>query len=252
MRKLCAKMVPKILSEYQRQRRFTVCQDITEHLEAEPDLLNSVITGDEAWVFKYDPETKRQSHEWKSYGSPKPKKARKSKSKVKLMLIVFFDIQGIVHFEFLPQGQTVNQTVYKEILRRLVKSVRDKRWSLWETNAWALHHDNAPAHTALSICQFFAERNIATLVHSPYSPNLAPCDFFLFPKIKSVLKGTHFSDIDSIKKAVTTELKKIPENAFQKFLNYGKSECTSVYEWKGITLKDFDFGIFQYFSINFL
>ena len=208
-------LVPKILSEYQRQRRFTVCQDITERLEAEPDLRNSVITGDETWVFEYDPETKRQSREWKSYGSPRPTKARKSKSKVKVMLIVFFDIQGIVHFEFLPHGQTMNLTVYKEILRRLVRSVRDKRRSLWEANAWALHHDNASAHTALSICQFFAETNIVTLEHLPYFPDLAPCDFFLFPKIKPVLKGTHFSDIDSIKKAVTTELKKIPENVFQ-------------------------------------
>ena len=95
--------------------------------------------------------------------------------------------------------------IYKEILRRLVWSVRDKRRSLWEANAWALHHDNAPAHTALSICQFLAERNIATLEHPPYSPDQAPCDFFLFPKIKSVLKGTHFSDIDFIKKAETTE-----------------------------------------------
>ena len=60
---LCAKTVPKILSEYQKQRRFTVCQDITERLEAEPDLLNSVITGDETWVFEYNPETKRQSRE---------------------------------------------------------------------------------------------------------------------------------------------------------------------------------------------
>ena len=93
---------------------------------------------------------------------------------------------------------------------------RDKRRSLLEANPWALHHDNVPAHTALSICQFLAERNIATLEHPPYSPDLAPCDFFFFPKIKSVLKGIHFSDIDSIKKAVTTELKKIPENAFQK------------------------------------
>ena len=95
-------------------------------------------------------------------------KARKSKPKVKVMLIVFFDIQGIVLFEFLPQGQTVNQTVYKKILRRLVRSVRDKRRSLWEANAWALHHDNAPTHTALAICQFLHERNIATLEHPPF------------------------------------------------------------------------------------
>ena len=52
-------------------------------------------------------------------------------SKVKVMLIAFFDIKGIVHFEFLPQGQTVNQHVYKEILRRLMRSVQDKRRDLW-------------------------------------------------------------------------------------------------------------------------
>ena len=120
-------------------------------LEAEPELLNSVITEDETWIFEYDPEMKRQSHEWKSYGSPRPVKTRKSKSKVKVTLIVFFDIQGIVYFEFLPQGQTVNQTVYKEILWCLLRSVHDKRQSLWEAHAWALHYDNVLAHTALSV-----------------------------------------------------------------------------------------------------
>ena len=106
---------------------------------------------------------KRQSCEWKSYGFPRPVKARKSKLKVKVMFIVFFDIQRIVHFEFLPQGQTVNQTVYKEILWCLVRSMCDKRQSFWEAHAWALHHGNAPAHTALSIHQFLTEKNIATL-----------------------------------------------------------------------------------------
>ena len=113
------------------------------------------------------------------------------KSKVKVMHILFFNIQGIIHLEFLPQGQTLNQTVYKEIFWLLVRSVRDKRRSLWEAHVWGLH-DNATAHTALSILQFLAERNIATLEHPPYSPDLAPCDFFLFPKIKSVLKGNPF------------------------------------------------------------
>ena len=103
------------------------------------------------------------------------------------MLIVFFDVHEIVHLEFMPQGQTINQNVYKDILRRLMCSVREKRRELWETKSCLLHHDNAPAHNALSIRQFVAENNIAVLEQPPYSPDLAPCDFFLFPKLKRVI-----------------------------------------------------------------
>ena len=95
------------------------------------------------------------------------------KSKVKVMHILFFNIQGIIHLEFLPQGQTLNQTVYKEIFGRLVRSMCDKRLSFWEAHAWGLHHDNATAHTVLSIRQFLAERNIATLEH-PHIPPIWP------------------------------------------------------------------------------
>ena len=91
------------------------CQDIIERLQTEPDLLRRVITGDETRIFEYDPETKRQRCQWKSPTSPRPKKARQSKSKVKVTLITFFGVRGIVHSESsLPQGQTINQQVYKD------------------------------------------------------------------------------------------------------------------------------------------
>ena len=89
MRKVCAKMVPKLLSEDKKQQRVTICQAIIERLEDDPDLLGRVITGDESWIFEYDPENKRQSRQWKSPASPRPKKARMSKLKVKVMLITF-------------------------------------------------------------------------------------------------------------------------------------------------------------------
>ena len=120
MRKICAKMVPRMLTEDQKERRVQVCQDILERLESDPRLLENVITGDESWIFEYDPETKRQSRQWKTPGSPRPTKARQTKSKMKLLLVAFFDVRGIVHMEFLPHGQTVTQHVYKEILRRLL------------------------------------------------------------------------------------------------------------------------------------
>ena len=72
-----------------------------------------------------------------------------------------------------------------------------------------------PAHNALSIRQFLTERNVTVLDHPPYSPDLAPCDIFLFPKLKEVIKGVRFLDVEAIKKVVTTELKRIPEESFQ-------------------------------------
>ena len=69
------------------------------------------------------------------------------------MLICFFDIKGLVHFEFVSQGQTVNQQFYLEVLKRLRDAVRRKRPELWRSDEWLVHH-NAPAHTALSVFFF--------------------------------------------------------------------------------------------------
>ena len=159
MKKVCAKMVPRLLNEGQKERRVQVHQNILEQLETELNLLKRVVTGDESWIFEYNPLTKRQSLEWKSASSPRPKKARVFKSKTKVMLIAFFDVHAIVHTEFLPQGQTINQQVHKNILRHLMRSVREKRRELWETRSWLLHHDNAPAHNALGIWEFLAKHS---------------------------------------------------------------------------------------------
>ena len=148
IKKMCAKMVPRLQNEGQKERRVQVCQDILEQLQTEPYLLKRFVTGNETWIFEYDPLNKRQSLEWKSALSPRPEKARVFKSKTKVMLITFFDVHGIVHAEFLPQGQAINQHVYKNILQHLTRSVREKRRELWKTRSWLLHHDNAPAHNA--------------------------------------------------------------------------------------------------------
>ena len=69
--------------------------------------------------FGYDVETKMQSLQWMGKGCPLPKKARMTRSKIKVLLVVFFDWKGIVHHEFVPRGQMVNKELYQEVLARL-------------------------------------------------------------------------------------------------------------------------------------
>ena len=110
---------------------------------------------------------------------------------------------------------TVNQVYYLEVLKRLREKDRRKRPELCGNNSWILHHDNAPAHTALSLREFLATKQITVLEHPASLPDLAPSYFFLFPKIKEILKGRHFNDIDDIRSTTTAVLKAIPQNQFQ-------------------------------------
>ena len=126
-----------------------------------------------------------------------------------------FNIRGIVHYEFVPTGQTVNHVYCLEVLKRLREKVRWKRPELFASNLWVLHHDNPPVHTAMSAREFLASKQITVLEYPAYSPDLDPSDFSLFPKIKEILKGRHFDDNDDIRSNTTAALKAIPQNQFQ-------------------------------------
>ena len=100
---------------------------------------------DESWIYCYDPETKRQSSQWKHAGSPKPKKARQSKSTHKILMIPFFDSTGMIYMHWVPTGQKVNKEYYVEVLR---KRFLGKRPALFKSCQWYFHQDNAPVHNS--------------------------------------------------------------------------------------------------------
>ncbi|UYV60717.1 hypothetical protein LAZ67_1002021 [Cordylochernes scorpioides] len=223
MRRVAAKFVPKLLNCDQKQHRMNIANEMLDSVRDDPNLLQRVITGDEAWVYGYDVETKAQSSQWKLPHEPRPKKARQVRSNVKVLLTVFFDCRGVVHHKFLPQGRTVNKEYYLQVMRNLREAIRQKRPDLWKNKNWLLHHDNAPAHTSLLVRDFLAKNNTLMMPQPPYSPDLAPCDFFLFPKLKRPMKGRRYATLDEIKTASKEELKKIFKYDFLKCLEDWKN-----------------------------
>jgi len=106
-RKVTSWFVPHALSDDQRHERVQYAKDIIKTACRNKNLLNSIVAEDETWCFRYDPTTKCPSAEWKSPASPKDKKVRLQKSNVKTMLVCFYDSKGIIHHEFVPEGQIV-------------------------------------------------------------------------------------------------------------------------------------------------
>lgn len=165
--------------------------------------MDRIITTDETWLHYYDPETKQQSSMWTLKGNPPPKKAKVCKSSGKNMCIMFMDRKGILLSHFVPEKQTVNSTYYSKVLRRdLINAIRKKRPELYrQLDSIIFHQDNAPAHTAVQTQLEIELLGFERLQHPPYSPDLAPMDFAVFPKLKSALRGIKFHDIEELKRA---------------------------------------------------
>jgi histone-lysine N-methyltransferase SETMAR len=187
-----------------------VSQELLNQANKDENFLQNIITGDETWVYGYDVETKAQSSQWVSKGSPRLKRARQVRSNVKVMLTVFFFYSdGVAHHEFLPQGKTETKEYYVEVMKRLHEVIRKKRPDAWRSNRWMLHADNVPVHTSLLIRHFLVKLETTVIPQPPYLPDLAP-------QIKDVVERKHFESIDSIKENLQEDLCSIPNEAFQK------------------------------------
>jgi histone-lysine N-methyltransferase SETMAR len=117
-----------------------------------------------------------------------------------------------MHKKSVPPGQTINGNFYFNVLRRLRENIRRKHPVKWRNNSWALHHDNTPVHTSLLVLQFLTSTKTTVISHPPYLPDLAPCDFFLFPKMKLKLKGRRFESIEKIQAESQNVMKMLTQN----------------------------------------
>ena len=180
MQKICAKFVPRVLRK--KDVVMTVGRWSSWSIQIPHFLMlwwPTMKVGSTAMI-----QRPRESSQWKHAGSPKPKKARQSKSTHKLLMIPFFDSTGMIYMHWVPTGQTVNKEYYVEVLREFRQRFRWKRPALFKSGQWHFHQNNAPVHDSILVRDYLTKMGIKTVPHPPYNPDLALCDFWLFPKFK--------------------------------------------------------------------
>ena len=158
--------------------------------------------------------TQRPSSQWKHAGSPRFKKARQRKYTQKLLMDLFFDSTGMIYMHWVPTGQTVNKEYYVEVLREFRKRFRRKKPALFKSGQWHFHQDNAPVHNSILVTDYLTKMGIKTVPQPPYSPDLPPCDFCLFPKLKEKLRGCRYETIEEMKEAVTKVIDTLTQEDF--------------------------------------
>ena len=210
--KVCARWVPRQLTDELKLNRLNICTDLLKRYALEGDrFMNRIVTGDESWAHHYEPETKRQSMQWHHIGSPSPKKFKLAPSAGKVMITVFWDMQGVLLVDFLPKGKTINAARYQETLKKLAVAIGRKRPSIQNM---ILHHDNARPHTAHATTDEITAKGWTVLPHPPYSPDLAPSDFYRFGPLKDFLRGQRFDSDEAVKTAVRSWLRQCEPHFF--------------------------------------
>ncbi len=187
--------------------------------------LKWVITTDESWFHVNEPYSREGNKMWLAKGEDRGQVPMRSRSCKKILMIPFFDEQGVVHVEYLMHG-TVNRHVFKAILERAWTSVRTRRNNIWRhRDRYLLHMDNASSHTADLMKNTLRNLGWNILKHPPYSPDLMPCDFFLFPYLKRRLRGRDYQNQETLLQAIEEELGYIPTFLWQACFRQWCARC---------------------------
>ena len=126
----------------------------------------------------------------------------------------FFDSTGMIYMHWVPIGLKVNKEYYVEVLREFGKRFHRKRPALFKSGQWHFHQDNSPVHNPILVTDYLSKMGIKTVPHPPYSPYLAPCDFWLLPKLKEKLRGCRYETIEEMKEAVTKIIDMLTQEYF--------------------------------------
>jgi len=188
--------VPYNLKERDSEKRRTICELLLQR-QKRKGFLHRIITGDEKWIHYDNPKRK---YAWVKPGEPGPSTPKQNIHGSKVMLCIWWDMKGVVYHELLQPSETITGERYRLQLTRLNRALKEKRPE-WENrhDKIILQHDNARPHVHGSVKNYLERVNWEVLPHPPYSPDIAPSDYYLFRSMASALSEERFRSFEEIK-----------------------------------------------------
>lgn len=191
------KWVPHELTENQKNLRYEICSRLLLRNKTAP-FLDRIVTCDEKWLL-YD--NRRRSAQWLNHDEcprqfPKPMSHPK-----KIMVSVWWSASGLIHHSFLKIGETITAERYVREIDEMHEKLRQKQPALVNRRGPILLHDNARPHIANITREKLHDLGYETLDHAPYSPDLAPTDFYLFKQLELFMRGKRFQNEEDVKNA---------------------------------------------------
>lgn len=233
MRKLTARWVPRLLTIDQKRERVRTSQHCLDMFKRNPaDFLRRIVTIDETWIHHYTPESKESAKQWVGPGGSAPKRPKTQQSAGKVMASVFWDSSGILFIDYLEKGKTINSDYYCALLDRLKNEIAKKRPHLSKKKCIFLQ-DNAPAHKSIKTMAKLHELRFELLLHPPYSPDLAPSDYYLFPNFKRWLQGQKFATNEEVQWETDGYFGGLDKSYYSKGIAMLENRWTKCIELKG-------------------
>ncbi len=207
LKKLTSRWIPHDLTDKNRKDRVDACRENLARL-------CDVITGDESWFYLGQIGHKPANASWVAKGDFPLTVVLRDRFEPKSMYSIFFKTTGLVHIDCLESGETISGQYYIEnCLKPIVKDINKQRPTSGTTNLKFLY-DNARPHVQIAVKSYLNDAGFTLICHPPYSPDLAPSDFWLFDHIKSHL-GDH-ENVKSQKLQITRIMRDIPKEEYRK------------------------------------
>lgn len=179
------KWVPHDLNEKQEEKRLKIASLLSVRNQNEP-FLDRIVTCDEKWIL-YD--NRQRSGQWLDVDEPPKHMPKPNRHPKKTMLTIWWCRKGVIHYEFLKKGETINAEKYVQVIDRFHKKLKEMWPALTNRKGPLLLHDNARPHTSKITTTKLNQLGVEVLPHPPYSPDLAPTDYHLFKHLASFLSN---------------------------------------------------------------